>query len=240
MPECEGRAKHASGHITIDDAITLRSRSDESSWNAEMLCLRPSTTDMVFPEFDRSLHISAFDITDPSSHTWIAGMDFGFRAPTAILFAALDGSGFLRIVAERIATGIIVADHARAILESPWPTPVWLGVDPAGEQASDQTGHSSIKVLRDAGLVVRTRRAPIEAGLRAIRARLRPATGTPTIAIHPRCAKLIEAIETYHYPENKPHTTTPEKNGPDHAIDALRYLILNLDNPWKSTMTRYT
>ncbi len=241
LPECAQRAKRAAGHIPIDDAITLKSRVDEQTWNAEMLCLRPTRSDAVLPEFDHDTHITPFDPPqDPTHWHWLAGMDFGFRAPTVILWAALDTSGVLRIIDERTEAGVVTQDHARAITQSNWPTPQWIGVDPAGAQRSEQTGHSAITVLRQHALTIRWRRSTINEGLRAIRTRLRPATGPPTLFIHPRCTNLIESIDSYRYPKNKPEATTPIKDGQhDHAIDALRYLIINLDNPYTTTHRRY-
>lgn len=56
---------------------------------------------------------------------------------------------------------------------------------------------------------------------------------SPRLFIHARCVKLIESLETYRYPEEGA-SREPEKTGADHAADALRYLILNLDRPEKS------
>jgi hypothetical protein len=166
-------------------------------------------------------------------------MDFGFRAPTAIVFAALNSDNVLHITHERHATGVVVREHAQAIAAMPMAAPAWVGVDPAGRQRSDQTGRSAIAVLKEEGLTVRARPSAIELGVRLIRARLAPATGEPTLRIHPRCTTLIDALRAYHYPEHNPESTTPAKDGPDHAVDALRYLIVNLDTPYRSTVRRY-
>ncbi|MEL6796140.1 MAG: hypothetical protein AAFO89_04875 [Planctomycetota bacterium] len=50
---------------------------------------------------------------------------------------------------------------------------------------------------------------------------------------------LIEALERYHYPEDRPEATEPVKDGFDHAADALRYLVINLDEPYSSQRSRY-
>lgn len=227
LPECDGRAKHARGHITIDDAITLKARSDASAWEAEMLCLRPQRTDAVYPEFSRERHVARFD-PHPEAR-WYIGMDFGFRAPTAILYACLDPSGTLRILDERIARESTLAQHIRAIHDAPWPRPAWIAADPAGAAPSIQSGASEVELLRRAGLSVRVRRAPVERGLALVRTRLAPASGAPTLYIHERCTRLIESLERYHYPHENPASNTPVKDGNDHAADALRYLIVALD-----------
>lgn len=236
-PECAGRAKRGGGHIAIDDAITLKSRADEGSWRAEMLCEPPRRSDAVYPEFDPRVHIGAFDAPEAGAEgaLWVGGMDFGLRHPAAILIACIDGEGVLRVFGERIVSGALLDEHIAALREGPWPAPAWMGVDPAGHQRSDQTGLSPIGVLRRAGLAIRSRRAPIEAGLRLVRARLRPASGSPTMFIHERCEGLIASLLDYRVGANG----APRKDGPDHAADALRYLVLNLDRPFSTRMTRY-
>lgn len=260
QPECDGRAKASPlrlsfGHFPIDDACTMKARTDEATWRAEMLCLPPRPRGAVFPEFDPSIHVSEHPaLGRPRDHpaatsdsapepppldgTWLAGMDFGFRAPAVILWAHLDHTGVLRVVDERHAPGVRLIDHARALVGSPehppaWPVPAWIGVDPAGLARSEQTGHSAVAVLRREGLVVRTRRTPIELGLRALRARLAPASGAPSLFIHPRCRKLIDSLTRYRALTASPREPSPAplKDGADHAVDALRYLVINLDAP---------
>jgi hypothetical protein len=59
-----------------------------------------------------------------------------------------------------------------------------------------------------------------------IRTALSPAYGEPKLFIHPRCAKLIKAMQGYHYPPGGGEV--PEKDGEfDHLIDALRYHFVN-------------
>jgi hypothetical protein len=83
--------------------------------------------------------------------------------------------------------------------------------------------------MRRAGFVPRLRRTSIEAGLQLVRARLRSADGAVRLRIDPRCSHLIEAMQRYHYPPDSEDEAPPVKDGWDHAADALRYLITNLD-----------
>jgi hypothetical protein len=46
-------------------------------------------------------------------------------------------------------------------------------------------------------------------------------------------------METYHYDEGRPDSETPLKDGADHAVDALRYLVLNLDRPHRAAHGRW-
>jgi hypothetical protein len=107
----------------------------------------------------------------------------------------------------------------------------WIGADPAGLQRSDQTGISTIAHWRRAGFVIRTQPTTIEAGIETVRARLRSADGLIGLRIHRRCRHLIRSLREYHFDPKRPASETPVKDGPDHAADALRYLIVNLDGP---------
>lgn len=241
-PECAGAAKARAepGHVRVHDAVRMKSRVSEATWESEMLCLRPRKTDIVYPEFDRAVHVVG-DGPDwrPPRGTLLAGMDFGFRAPTVVLWAVLDEHDSLWVLAERVQAETVLEDHARAILEGPGVDgitgpPLWVGADPAGRQCNDQTGVSAAGVLRKAGLTVRDGVRPLQTGVSIVRARLRPAGGPdgaspPRLFIHARCAHLIECMERYHYPADRPESMSPEKDGFDHAADALRYLVQNLE-----------
>lgn len=247
LPECAGRAKgeRVSGHIRIDDAVTMKRRADAETWASEMLCLRPATHASVYPQFDRREHVREFDhqrFASSAGGAWVCGMDFGFAAPAVILWAFHEFErDTLWIVGERVRAGALLSDHVRALRESPFPgdgtLPAWIGIDPAGNQRQDQTGTSNAQVLRNAGFVVRTRREPIETGLKLVRARLSPAIGPPRLFIHQRCAKLIDALDKYRYEELL--RGAPVKDGPDHAADALRYLVVSLDEAVKEASGVY-
>jgi hypothetical protein len=270
LDECAGRAKarRGKGHFPIDDAITMKRRSARETWESEMLCYRPTRRAAVFPEFDPALHVVASDPLpspqdpNPSSPSLIAGMDFGFRSPTVILWASADESNVVRIIRERVEKEVLLEQHIRAILDQP-PPPVhvpgagevaefsrperaftpglpikWIAVDPAGNQRSDQTGLSPIAILRRAGIAVKHRPSSIEEGLRLIRARLAPASGPPTLYIHERCTHLIESLTNYRFPDNE-QIATPLKDGHDHAVDALRYMLINLDTARSGEVGRY-
>jgi len=244
--DCRGLAKHRSphapGHLSIDDAIRMKSRVAQQTWESEMLCLRPSRRDAVLPEFDASLHI--IDHDPPSSARdkllWLAGMDFGFRAPTAIVIAAINDAGTIHILDEITATERTLEQNLAELNAKHWPAPAWIGIDPAGRQRNDQTGYSNAAAMRKAGIETRSRPMRLHPGLELLRARLKPADNSPpTLFIHKRCTNLIKAIEQYHYPPDKPESLEPVKDGADHHVDALRYLVTNLDKPYKTTLTHY-
>ncbi len=194
------------------------------------MCERPSVSDRVYPEFEPNSHVRAFIVPRQVEGAWLGGIDFGYRAPTVVLWAWLDhDDDVLHIVDEYVArerTTRVHIDHAR---DRPWPQPAWIGADPAGHQRSEHTGQSTIALWREAGFVMRTQLRPIDVGVEAVRSRLRRADGAIGLLVHPRCRVLIDSLVKYHYPPDRREDRRPVKDGPDHAADALRYLVVNLD-----------
>lgn len=228
------------GHMRIEDAMRQKGRVSREVWETEMLCIRPSRRETVFPEFEEGTHV--VDELPPGLDTggmWIGGMDFGFRT-SALLWAVSDGEGgALYIVDERVTHNVVLRDHIKAITAGDWPVPEWLGVDPAGRARSDQSGRSNIDLLRQSGLNIRWRQLETRAGLDMVRARLSPAQGVVRLFIHRRCAKLIEAMGSYHFDPNDQTRERPVKDGHDHVADALRYLVVCLDKGFQTRMGAY-
>jgi hypothetical protein len=233
--DCGGRAKSAEGFVSIEDAIRQRDRTSDTSWRAEMLCEEPSRSDSVYPEFDPRLHV-VDRMHVPPGALWIGGMDFGFRAPTVLLWA-FEAGGIVHVIDELHAQLRTVEEHIAAAAAKPWPRPIWIGADPAGHQRSDQTGISTITLWKRAGWPLRAKQSRLQAGIELVRRRL---LGPPVVTngecinpiglrIHARCVGLIRSLTMYHYPPNDERSLTPVKGEFDHAADALRYLIVHLD-----------
>ncbi len=248
LPECQGKAKRspheAGGHISISDAVVMKSRVALSTWESEMLCTRPSRSATVVPEFTPVRHvvdsIPQFDPAVPGVK-WVGGMDFGYRAPTAILWGMVDPAGTLWIDRERVVSQVVLQEHIDAINDPASPRLAWLAVDPAGGQTSSQSGASSIDLMRKARIPVQFQAFRVLDGILLIRARLRPADhAPPRLFVHQRCHTLIESLERYSYNAD-PESETPEKGkGFDHAVDALRYLVQWLDSPRTCVTASYT
>jgi len=242
--ECAGKAKgrdrrhEVAGHITIDDAIALKKRVGVETWNAEMLCLRPRRSDCVLPDFDPEIHVVDALPMGSERWTWIGGMDFGIRSPTVVLYACVDDVGCVWVGSEYLKTDASLETHIK-VIQSYRHKLSWLGVDPAGRQRGFQTGISDIQAMRHAGLTVHDRRLGLHEGLSLLRARLKPATGVIRLYIHRSCEQLIESLVKYHYPKDQPMCDSPEKDGWDHCVDALRYMIQNLDKAYVTKCDSY-
>ena len=240
--DCGGKAKAASGYLKIDDCITQMRRASRTGWEAEMLCLRPSLDNVVFGEFDPAVHVQPVDY-DPNLPLYRA-VDFGFVNPFVCLWIQVDDSGVVRVVDEYVRSRATIDVHA-AQLKARTPVPeeqvAATFCDPAGGSVNDITGTSTVRELRALGIIVRSRRSGILEGIELIRRAIRSGDGQSTLVISPRCPRLIEAMECYHYPETaRVPGELPLKDGLyDHPIDALRYFFINHTRPAKTTARRY-
>jgi len=243
--DCGGRAKQASGFVPVQDLIRQRSRVSDRVWDAEMMCRRPSTLQGVYPSFSQETHVRADEPWRGCDRgQWWGGMDFGLRCPTALLWAWSKGTGpdhVLHIAAEYIEKDRTVQTNLNASGELAKQLGLpradqldHLVVDPAGHQRSGQTGESDIRVLRRSGCSVVAPRAALRVGLEAVRRRF----DHGLIRIHPRCTGLIQSLEAYRYDPQRPQREEPLKEGPDHACDALRYLVLAFDRAGGGLKTR--
>lgn len=240
--ECamRGAGDGVAGHVSIEDASRQKGRVSREVWESEMLCLRPTRRETVFPEFDESVHVvDALPDGVDASGVWLAGMDFGFRT-SVLLWAVHDPRrDRLFIVDERVAHNGLLRDHIEAMRSGAWPVPRWLGVDPAGRATSDQSGRSNVELLRASGFRPGWRSAPTRTGLEMVRARLRPAIGEPRLFVLRRCKGLIEALRSYHFDPKDQWRQMPIKDGHDHAADALRYLVVCLDLGFETSVGSY-
>jgi len=185
----------------------------------------------VYPAFSIERHVRPIEAD--GQLTWVGGIDFGLRDPFVMLWAQLrptPGGLRVEVVDEYHVTGDIVPRHLRAMARRGWPAVRWVGVDPAGLARNEQTGLSTIALLREAGWTVKHARGRVTAGIERVRQLIEPAdhADDPLLAIHPRCERLIEAMVKYHFNPRRTRDENPVKDGTDHAADALRYLVVNL------------
>ena len=232
--DCHGVARNrCHGYIAIDDAIRMKRRASRETWESEMLCLRPSRRNAVFPHFDPAIHVKA---DQPSTGSVSLAIDFGFANPFACLWLRTDPDGRTFVVDEYVQEHRMMQEHITEIRSRPWGKVLRIACDPAGAGPNEQTAISNVALLRSHGFKVHYRKSRIVDGLELIRAALRPAAGQPTLFIHPRCTRLIRAMESYRYPDTP--SESPLKDGEhDHLIDALRYHYVNrttarLEGPW--------
>ncbi len=240
--DCQGKAKKANGYLKIDDCITQRRRASRAGWEAEMLCKRPSLENVVFNEFDPAIHVQPIDY-DPNLPLYRA-LDFGFVNPFVCLWIQVDGAGVVRVIDEYVRSRATIDVHAEQVKSRTPASEEQVAAtfcDPAGAGVNDITGTSVVRELRALGIAVRFKRSGILEGVELVRRAIRSGDGQSTLIISPRCPRLIEAMECYHYPQfGGAAGELPLKDGLyDHPIDALRYFFVNHNRPTKTTTRRY-
>ena len=241
--DCGGKAKQASGYLKIDDCITAMRRSSRAGWESEMLCQKPNLENVVFSEFEPAKHVRTVDY-DPNLPLYRA-LDFGFVNPFVCLWIQVDAEERIRVIDEYVRSRATVDVHAAELKQrTPCSEERTAGTfcDPAGAGVNDVTGTSIVRELRSFGIFARWRHSGIAEGIELIRRALRRGDGQSRLVISPKCQRLIEALQCYHYPEScsAANSELPLKDGIyDHPIDALRYFFVNYHRGSKSISRRY-
>ena len=224
--DCAGRARKAEGFFRIDDAIAIKSRASRAAWESEMLCQRPRGEGLVFDEFRRELHV----LPAPYRADWpvYRAIDFGYSNPLVCLWVQVSPGGLVQVIDEYTQQRRAIDAHGQEMLARErrhgYRPALATYVDPAGHAHEVASGQACTELLSAAGIPCTSCRSALGDGLELIRQHLAPAQGPPRLIIDPHCEGLIRSFETYRY---TPNTGRPAKDGPDHAIDALRYFFVN-------------
>ncbi|MBS3734610.1 MAG: hypothetical protein KGY99_06750 [Phycisphaerae bacterium] len=231
-----GVAKDARGYFRIDDAVAIQARSSRPAWETEMLCRGAQRENLVFAEFDPARHVRPL----PPCLDWpmYRAIDFGYTSPLVCLWIQITPGGRLHVVNEYVRCQLGIAQQAVEILrrDPPGIRPEMTYVDPAGRQRDTGSGDSPTEILAAAGIPCTCRASTVNDGVELIRAAFAPASGAPTLAIDPTCEALIDSLASYHYPPaGQGRPDVPVKDGPDHAVDALRYFFVNRFRPKRRT-----
>jgi hypothetical protein len=227
--DCRGVAKErCDGFFKIDDAIAMKKRVSPETWESEMLCKRPSASGRVFPRFDETVHVRELESQAHGQQSvgFTLAIDFGFADPFVCLWVEQRDDGTTYVLDEYVQEGRTVSEHIEHIDARQWGKVKRVCCDPVGAGRNEQTAASNVQLLRASGHTVKTRHSRIVEGLELIRAALRSAAGDVRLHVHPRCKRMIRALQNYHYPLTGGEL--PLKDGEhDHLIDALRYYFVN-------------
>lgn len=154
----------------------------------------------------------------------VGGIDFGFSNPFASFWGHIDHDNTLWITGGRYVRQCTTPVHAESI-----PRGVKYYVDPAQPESRVELIHSGHECLPCIHLNARgssgEKRTPILHGIDLVSARI--AAGKLKIVRNEQTKWLIREASLYHYdPEKKSENPVDEDN---HAMDALRYLIVGID-----------
>ena len=184
---------------------------------------------LVYDGFDRQVHVRERDAGE--FRRWFLAVDDGYRNPFACLLVGEDGDGRLHVFDETYRTGLAIRQKVDAATrlatfaresEAKYAGAV---VDPAAAQLIREFGEAGLdpasKVPKD-----------VFDGIQAVgQALVDPGDGLPRLTISPRAVATGREFETYEWRNRDGAWIDEPVKEHDHALDALRYLVLYLRRP---------
>lgn len=169
---------------------------------------------LVYKEFNRDRHVYT-DLTDRTWAEYMAGIDFGFTNPCAVIHIKRDRDDNYFVTQEWYKTGRTEEQIAEYVASCNF-----------NRVYPDCEAPSAIEVLNRRGIdiveVVKNKDS-VKNGINRVRQLLKMGK----LHIHSSCTNLISEFETYAYPEKRPDHNEDEApiKEHDHALDALRYAL---------------
>lgn len=193
----------------------------EASQNARLFGMFTSQSGLVYPEFDRAVHVvKPFEI--PEHWPRDLCIDFGVRNPFACLWVAHDeDNDALYVYREYYKTEKTTLENGRMILalSAKDPDRRWVVADP-------ESRDGRLLLARELGL--NTRPAPKHIGvmetINQVKERLKlNAEGKPALYVFANCKELIKEFRKYKWSKTAGKDKPIKQN--DHGLDAIRYEI---------------
>jgi PBSX family phage terminase large subunit len=179
---------------------------------------------LVYPEFDVATHTHRGVIDASRFKEVIAGVDWGFVNPGVILVGGVDHDGRITIVHEEYQRKRRIEDWAAIAAEL---KNVW-GIN---RFACDPSEPDYIKHFRQAGCEASQADNRVIPGIQAVRQRLVVREdGLPRLRLTPSAANLTAEFGQYQWAVNRDGLRDEPRKANDHAMDALRYLVMAADS----------
>ena len=184
---------------------------------------------LVYSEFRPDLHVvKPFEIPDDWQR--VRAVDFGFTNPFVCLWGAVDPDGRIYVYDEHYRRRELIKDHAAAILRRTDPI-AWTVADHDAQDAAE---------LASCGVHTVPAQKTVLVGIQKVKARLAvQPDGRPRLFFIDSVVNTLKELGMYRWADQqagKNEKEEPVKEA-DHAMDALRYLCMQIDN---SPMPRLT
>ena len=181
---------------------------------------------MIYSDWDRDKHILDTELQGEI----YAGVDDGSGKghEFAIVVGVLTSGSDMQIIDEVYRQGMLHDDKVSACLELADKHSIdtfWVDPSAAGLIQSLRNVELGAIGARNMGGGAGGRKVNIGIGKIQHRLAVNNKLGRPRLLVHPRCVNLIREIEGYHW---EPGRDVPHKEN-DHAVDALRYMVMSLD-----------
>ena len=186
------------------------------------------TEGAAFVEFDTDVHvIPPFEI--PIGWERVKGIDYGYASESACIWATVDPSdGTLIVYRELYKKNLTGVDLGNLITEMELSDPFSVAgvLDTAAWARTGTTGPTVGEALQKTGHKLRRADKNRIQGKIQIHEYLKlKQSGRPQIQIFNTCPNLIRELQSIPLDKNNPEDV--DTHAPDHAYDALRYLIMS-------------
>ena len=201
-------------HLPVEELEKAKQELTEDRFAQEYMADFRKTEGLVYKEFDRDVHV-VNEIPEKSYTEYIAGIDFGFTNPTAVIHIKRDGDDNYYVTQEWYKKGRTeeqIADYVKSCgFNRVYPDPA----APSAIEVMNNKGIAIVDVIKN--------KDSIQNGINRVRQLLKMGK----LHIHRDCVSLISEFETYSYPEKRPDNNEQENpiKENDHALDALRYAL---------------
>ncbi len=207
-------------NIPVEEIEREKLSKPENTFAQEYLGSFRKSEGLVYKEFRRDIHVYTDNNEPTNLIKYMAGIDFGFTNPTAIIACRKGHDNDYWIVSEWYKTQKTDEQIADVVLAHHFD-----------EVYPDPESPSAIAELEKRGVYCREvvkNKDSIKNGINSIRALFLQ----NKIHIHASCVNLINELETYSYPESREGRNEEENpvKEHDHALDALRYMLY-MDEP---------
>jgi PBSX family phage terminase large subunit len=200
-------------YMPVDEVEKAKKELPEDRFAQEYLADFRKQQGLVYKEFSRERHV--YETLPSKTDEYIAGIDFGFTNPCAVIHIKRDGDDNYFVTDEWYKTGRTeeqIAEYVKSCnFNRVYPDPE----APSAIQVMNTKGIAVIEVVKNKDSIMN--------GINRVRTLLKMGK----LHIHKSCVNLISEFETYSYPEKKPDKNeyeNPIKEN-DHALDALRYAL---------------
>ena len=203
-------------HIPVEEIEDAKRQLPEDVFAQEYMADFRKQQGLVYKEFMRDRHIVDTEPDEGKVVEYIAGIDFGYTNPTAVIHIKKDMLGNYWITDEWYRSGQSDEQVADYVFSCGF-NKVYADPESPSTIASLQRKHIHVsEVVKNKDSVIN--------GISQVRSLFKQGK----IKIHRRCVNLISELESYRYPDKKPDKNEPEVpiKEHDHALDALRYAIM--------------
>ena len=176
---------------------------------------------MVYEEFDPGANIIE-PLVLPDSWMRVRGVDYGYTNPFVCLWGAVDHDGRLFIYDEHYQAKTLIKDHAH-VINNRIGQYAWTVADHDAQDNAE---------MRDQGIYTRNAKKDVILGIQKVKRRLvMQPDGYPRLFISRTCKNLLREFGLYRWADPKEGRNDKEEpiKENDHAMDALRYMVMELD-----------